>query len=321
MQERCYRIEADKRLSPAHQETALESWKRGDGSFWLDVDASGEEVLDRLLAGAGVDDAVRQVCLEAQDIPRVIPGERAVFFQFPIPAGPNGTSPVYLSVLCLPRLVITFHKAPIESLAELADRLQSTPVGILTATSGLVCILLMTISSRNLRQELLARRRVDELTAKMDSDPGTVRLDQILAEKAVALALDAIFSETSQIVPVLRFSRSATLDMAALEPHYQIVSSNSEYLARSMDRHWLRLSELHQRYALKVQENANHRLTFLTVASAIFLPLTLLTGIYGMNFQNMPELRLHYAYPAFLLVLVSIACGLWFYFRRKGWFE
>ena len=321
MQERCYRISSDKRLVAAAREAALDSWRLGEGSFWLDVDATGEEVLCGLLAGVGIDDAVRQVCLEALDIPRVIPGEQAAFFQFPVLTGSNSNTPVYLSVFCLPHLLITFHKAPIESLRTLADQLESTPVGILTATSGLVCLLLLSITSRNLREEVWARRRVDELTARMDLDPDAVQLDQILAEKSAALTLDAIFSETSQIVPALRLSRSAALNIAEFEPHYQIVASNCDFLARSTDRHWLRLSELHQRYALQVQEKANHRLTFLTVASAIFLPLSLMTGIYGMNFESMPELRLPHAYPVFLLLLVSIACGLWFYFRRRGWFE
>ena len=254
MQERSYRIGADKRLARVTQETALDQWKHGEGSFWLDVDATIEEVLDRLLAGAGIDDAFRQVCLEAEDVPRVIPGEQAAFFQFPIPAGSNSNSPVYLSALCLPRLLITSHQAPIESLATLADRLQSTPVGILTATSGLVCLLLLSVTSRYLRQELLARRRVDELTARMDLDPDTVQLDQILAEKSAALTLDSICSETSQIVPALRLSRSAALNMAEFDSHYQIVASNCEFLTRAIDRHWLRLSELYQRYALQIQE-------------------------------------------------------------------
>ena len=276
-------------------------------------------MLDRLLAGAGIDDSVRQVCLEAQDVPRAIPGEQAAFVLFPIPASSNSNSPVYLSVLCMPRLLITSHQAPIENLATLADRMQATPVGILTATSGLVCLLLQSVTSGNLRQELRAPRRVDELTARMDLDPDAVQLDQILAEKSAALTQDSIFSETSQIVPALRLSRSVSFNIAEFEPHYQIVASNCDLLIRSLDRHWLRLSELHQRYALQIEERANHRLTFLTAASSIFLPLTLLAGIYDMNFKKMPELRLRHAYPVFLLILVSVACGLWFYFRRRGW--
>ena len=172
-----------------------------------------------------------------------------------------------------------------------------------------------------MRKTLAARRRVDELTARMDRNPGAVQLNQILKEKSVALELDAIVSESGQIFPALRFSRSNALNLTELESVYQVVVTNSEFLSRTIDHHWLHLTELHQRYVLSVQEKANQRLTFLTVASSILLPLTLITGIYGMNFEHMPELKLRYAYPVFLLALALVASGLVIYFKRKGWFD
>jgi magnesium transporter len=51
----------------------------------------------------------------------------------------------------------------------------------------------------------------------------------------------------------------------------------------------------------------------------IFLPLTFLCGVYGMNFKNFPELEWQYAYPAFWVIALSIALGLVFYMRRKRW--
>jgi magnesium transporter len=57
----------------------------------------------------------------------------------------------------------------------------------------------------------------------------------------------------------------------------------------------------------------------LTVMSGVLLPLTLITGIYGMNFENMPELRQRSGYPVVLLVMVSLGVTLLFVFRRLGW--
>ena len=56
----------------------------------------------------------------------------------------------------------------------------------------------------------------------------------------------------------------------------------------------------------------------LTVFSVIILPLTLLVGIYGMNFANMPELDWPFAYFVLLAVMATIAAGLWVYFSRRG---
>lgn len=58
----------------------------------------------------------------------------------------------------------------------------------------------------------------------------------------------------------------------------------------------------------------------LTVFSAIFLPLTFIVGIYGMNFQHMPELGWQLAYPVLMLVMTLVAGGLLLYFKRRGYF-
>ena len=68
----------------------------------------------------------------------------------------------------------------------------------------------------------------------------------------------------------------------------------------------------------------NEVMKVLTVIASIFIPLTFLAGIYGMNFNteaspwNMPELDWYWAYPAFWLVMLGLGGGMVFYFRRKG---
>jgi magnesium transporter len=55
------------------------------------------------------------------------------------------------------------------------------------------------------------------------------------------------------------------------------------------------------------------------VFASIFIPMTFLTGIYGMNFEYMPELKLRWAYPAIWLVFLLIPTILLVYFKRKKW--
>jgi magnesium transporter len=59
----------------------------------------------------------------------------------------------------------------------------------------------------------------------------------------------------------------------------------------------------------------------LTMLSTIFLPMTVLTGIYGMNFENMPELGWKYGYYMALGILVIIPVSMFWYFRKRGWFD
>jgi magnesium transporter len=63
----------------------------------------------------------------------------------------------------------------------------------------------------------------------------------------------------------------------------------------------------------------NEIMKVLTIMASVFIPLTFLAGIYGMNFENMPELAIPWAYPAILVLMAAIGVGLMFYFRKKGW--
>jgi magnesium transporter len=63
----------------------------------------------------------------------------------------------------------------------------------------------------------------------------------------------------------------------------------------------------------------NEVMKVLTVISTIFIPLTFIVGIYGMNFRHMPELEWRWGYPLVMLGMAGIAVALYFYFRRKKW--
>jgi magnesium transporter len=58
----------------------------------------------------------------------------------------------------------------------------------------------------------------------------------------------------------------------------------------------------------------------LTIFSVIFVPLTFIAGVYGMNFEIMPELNQPFGYFTVWAVMIIIAVIMLFYFRRKGWF-
>jgi magnesium transporter len=64
----------------------------------------------------------------------------------------------------------------------------------------------------------------------------------------------------------------------------------------------------------------NDIMALLTVFSVIFIPLTFIVGVYGMNFDYMPELHLRHGYFIVWGVMLLIAAGMLWYFKRKKWF-
>ena len=72
-------------------------------------------------------------------------------------------------------------------------------------------------------------------------------------------------------------------------------------------------------YNSNISNKANQIMKVLTIFAAIFIPLTFLAGIYGMNFKYMPELNYRYSYPIFLAVVIVIGISLFIIFIRKKW--
>jgi magnesium transporter len=63
----------------------------------------------------------------------------------------------------------------------------------------------------------------------------------------------------------------------------------------------------------------NDIMKVLTIFAAIFIPLTFIAGIYGTNFEYLPELHFRYSYFYFWGVLLAVAAAMLYYFKRKGW--
>jgi len=72
-------------------------------------------------------------------------------------------------------------------------------------------------------------------------------------------------------------------------------------------------------YLSSMSNRMNEVMKVLTVIATMFMPLTFLAGIYGMNFRDMPELKWPWGYPALWAVMIVVAVGMLIYFRRRQW--
>jgi len=82
-----------------------------------------------------------------------------------------------------------------------------------------------------------------------------------------------------------------------------------------------KLRDIYQKYLYEIQEKTNKRINILTIVQAIFVPLTFLAGIYGMNFIGIPELEWEHGYLYAWMLMILIAGIEIYIFFRKGWFD
>ena len=80
------------------------------------------------------------------------------------------------------------------------------------------------------------------------------------------------------------------------------------------------LSGVQDLYLSSMGQKTNQVMQVLTIIATIFIPLTFVAGVDGMNFENMPELAWKYSYPVVMVIMILIGVGMLIYFRRKKWF-
>ena len=101
--------------------------------------------------------------------------------------------------------------------------------------------------------------------------------------------------------------------------HYKELQDNINQVIESSDSYREILSDQLNIYHTTVSSKLNDIMKFLTVFSVIFIPLTFIAGIYGTNFDFLPELHYKYSYFVMWGVILTVAIGMLIYFRRKKW--
>ena len=92
------------------------------------------------------------------------------------------------------------------------------------------------------------------------------------------------------------------------------------HLIDSMDTYKDLTTSLMDIHINTMNTRMNEVMKVLTVISTIFMPLTFIVGIYGMNFEFMPEIHMHWAYPTVMLIMGAIVFGMISYFKYRKWF-
>ena len=158
-------------------------------------------------------------------------------------------------------------------------------------------------------------------------------IDENSADRSMEELLEDLFDSRHDLLS-LRHVITPMRDLV-----YRMINSNrltgilarKEYFSDIHD-HLLKLAEMveasrelttdiRDSYLSLNLHETNRVMKVLTVITTIFMPLTFIAGIYGMNFENMPEITWTYGYFGALFVMLIIGIGMFFWFRKKGWFK
>jgi magnesium transporter len=227
---------------------------------------------------------------------------------------------VELDLVLGPTYVITYD--PHGLVASVRDALERSPRMLERGPAWLMHSLLDTAVDRYLpvidHIDRALERLEDEVLSKAGTRQGPPLLRKILGFKRLLLSLRRMSVHQREIL--LRLARG----------EFEEIPADAVPFYRDVYDHFLRVTDQVESYRdittsaleayLSVQSNRmNEVMKTLTLISTVMLPITFIAGLYGMNFDNMPELHSPWGYPAALLLMAAITGGTLFWFWRKGW--
>lgn len=161
-------------------------------------------------------------------------------------------------------------------------------------------------------------REIEAMEERLFSD-----VDKSLVEEIYKLKTELSYLRKS-VRPVQEMMRDLLKSESSQiqEKYHQFLKDLNDLIVQATDAIELyngMISDHLNIYSTNVNNRSNEVMKVLTIFASIFIPLTFLAGIYGMNFEFIPELGFKYSYLIFWIVVLCVAVGLLIYFKRKKW--
>lgn len=215
--------------------------------------------------------------------------------------------------------VITFQEQPGDVFEPVRERIRKAKGRIRTLGADyLAYALLDTIVDNYIHVIERLGERVEELDEDVLDEPDREILGRISRAKR----------ELNYMRKSIRPAREALLQLSKVEsdritedivPFLKDLQDLVTHATEAIETYREMLSDQLNIYHSSLGNRMNDVMRVLTIFAAIFIPLTFIAGIYGMNFEYFPELHYRYSYFVFWGVIVAIGGGMLLYFRKKGW--
>lgn len=160
--------------------------------------------------------------------------------------------------------------------------------------------------------------RLDDMEQTLFHARACGMLDQLLAWKRTIVSLRKTVLHEREVLHRLVRGEFSLIDLQEVA-FYRDVSDHLFRFAEMLETSRELVSDLLQVHLAHASNRLNEVMKVLTAVSTIILPMTLITGIYGMNFQAMPELGWTLGYPMALAFMLAAGLTTYFYYRSRGW--
>ena len=296
-----------------------------DGLLWVDFEAPTEFESDMLVEIFNFHPLAVEDCITDHSEPKVDDYEEYLFLVVHALTmvqnnGQKELSTIELNVFLGPNYVVTFHKAPVESVAQDLLKTQQKPAGMMSAGPDL---LVHTILDHLVDRYLPALHQYEEKVDLLEKDifsksPSREKLATLLQLKQDISTLRRIVGPQRDTIHFLTRNAGHLIKAKHLiyfrdiSDHLFRISS----LANGMHDHLTSMLEVYFSY---LSSELNVVMKRLTVVATLAMPAAMIASIYGMNFRVIPWSTHEYGFWAVVILTAAVTAGMFFWMRVKKW--
>lgn len=224
-----------------------------------------------------------------------------------------------ISILFLNNLIITFKEKSDDTFNPIYNRLKNTKGRLRQYKADyLAYVFLDTIVDEYFLVEDTLDEIIEPLEDSLLTNPAEETLLTIQQLRRELISIKRNISPLRELLSSIQRSDTSLIQENSLR-YYADVHDHVLRVTDSLESYRERIASMQDIYLSSISNKMNETMKVLTVFASIFIPLTFIAGIYGMNFDYMPELKWRWAYPALWVVFITTGIGLLSYFKKKKW--
>ncbi|MFQ6082924.1 MAG: magnesium/cobalt transporter CorA [Candidatus Aminicenantia bacterium] len=291
---------------------------------WINIDNIHQvEIIEKIGKHFDLHPLVLEDIVNTEQRPKMEDFEDYIFIVLKIPyydEKDNKVKVEQISLILGPNFVISFQEIEKDLFNPIRERLRNVKSRIRKFGADYLAYTLIDVIVDNyfLIMENL-EKKIEDIEEKLVTTPTSETLQAIHNLKREMIFLRKSVWPLREVISSLERGESLLIKETT-EIYFRDVYDHTIRVIDSIETFREMITGMLDVYLSSVSNKLNKIMMLLTIVGTIFIPLTFITGIYGMNFRYMPELYWHWGYPVVLLIMLGIGVSMLIYFKRKKWF-
>ncbi len=298
--------------------------KDAPGVIWINIDGLHETgLIEKIGAGFNIHPLILEDILHTKTRSKVEVFDTGIFIVFNMLYYNKAAGEILseqFSIILGSNFVISFQERENPLFSPLTDRIRNDKSRIRKKRADYLAyaILDMAVDSYFIILEIL-EEKIEALDEELSFSLSKETFKSISNMKRNLIAMRRAVVPLRELINTLEKNDSGLIDDGTLI-FFRDIYDHVLQIQETTDIYREIVSGLHDIFLANVNNKTNEIMKTLTITATIFIPLTFIAGIYGMNFKYMPELEWQYGYFAVWGLIISVVSVMFYFFKKKNWF-